>query len=291
LIKEPDMPEILVTGATGTVGGALLRLLAARGASVRAMSRHPELGHLPEGIEPFAGDLGDPDAVRRALAGVRRVFLLTGGPDGPRQDQIMATAAAESAIQYVVKLSVLGISEGADDPFTRWHREGENAILGSGLPCGFVRPGAFMSNTLHWVQSIAAARSVAAPFGDLPVAAVDPVDIAAVAYHLLVQPGPSGAAYPLTGPEALTPRQQVAVLAGLLGRPLDFVGQTAEESRDQMVEYGFDPLLADAVVASMGSPLRGHGRTPLPTVRQVTGLAPRTFRDWSITHLTAFNRR
>jgi uncharacterized protein YbjT (DUF2867 family) len=65
------MPAFLVTGATGTVGSALVRLLAARGATVRAMSRHPERADLPPGVEPYAGDLNDPGAVDKALAGIQ----------------------------------------------------------------------------------------------------------------------------------------------------------------------------------------------------------------------------
>jgi uncharacterized protein YbjT (DUF2867 family) len=282
------MPIFLVTGATGTVGSALVRLLAARGATVRAMSRHPERAGLPPGVEPYAGDLNDPDAVEKALAGVQRVFLLTSGPDGPRQDQIMASAAAGRALAHLVKLSVLGITEGAADPITQWHREGEDALLRSGVPSSFVRPGAFMSNALNWAPSIAAYASVQAPFGDLPVACVDPVDIAAVAYHLLVRPGPAGTGYPVTGPEAISPKGQAAVLADLLGKTVQFTDLPPEQARDQMIQYGMPGPLADAVIASMGSPRLGHGMTPLPTVEQVTGLRPRGFRDWAAAHLAAF---
>jgi uncharacterized protein YbjT (DUF2867 family) len=216
------------------------------------------------------------------------VFLLTSGPDGPRQDQIMASAAAGRALAHLVKLSVLGITEGATDPITQWHREGEDALLRSGVPSSFVRPGAFMSNALNWAPSIAAYASVQAPFGDLPVACVDPVDIAAVAYHLLVRPGPAGAGYPVTGPEAISPKGQAAVLADLLGKTVRFTGLSAERARDQMIQYGMPALLADAVIASMGSPRLGRGQTPLPTVEDVTGLRPRGFRDWAAAHLAAF---
>jgi (4-alkanoyl-5-oxo-2,5-dihydrofuran-3-yl)methyl phosphate reductase len=282
------MPTFLVTGATGTVGSALVRLLAARGATVRAMSRHPERADLPPGVEPYAGDLNDPGAVDKALAGIQRLFLLTSGADGPRQDQIMASAAAGQAIGHLVKLSVLGITEGATDPITQWHRAGEHALLRSGVPSSFVRPGAFMSNALNWAPSIAANASVQAPFGDLPVACVDPTDIAAVAYHLLVRPGPAGTGYPVTGPEAISPKDQVAVLADLLGKTVQFTDLLPGQARDQMIQYGMPGPLADAVIASMGSPLLGHGKTPLPTVEQVTGLPPRGFRDWATAHLSAF---
>ena len=284
----PDTPVFLVTGATGTVGGALTRLLAARGAPVRAMSRHPERASFPAGTQPWAADFSDPASVKAALAGTRRVFLLTGGPDGPRHDQIAAQAAAEVGVEYLVKLSVLGISERAGDPVTRWHRAGEDAVRGSGVPCGFIRPGAFMSNALNWAPSIASAGTVAVPFADLPVAPVDPVDIAAVAYHMLTRPEPSGTAHPVTGPEVITPRQQVKVLSDLLARPLHVADLTAGQARDQFTSYGMDPELADAVVATMAGPLEGHGCTPTPDVEQVTGIPARTFRRWAIAHLADF---
>jgi (4-alkanoyl-5-oxo-2,5-dihydrofuran-3-yl)methyl phosphate reductase len=281
------VPTYLITGATGTVGRLLVSRLAATGASVRAMSRQGGQADFPEGVEGWSADLNDPAAVRGAMAGVRRVFLLSGGPDGPRQDRIAAGAAAELGIEHVVKLSVLGVTEGAADPITQWHRDGEDAVLGSGVPCSFIRPGAFMSNTLNWAPAIASG-TLAIPFADLTVAAIDPADIAAVACRLLVSPLPSGAGYPVTGPEAITPRQQAAVLAGLLARPLHVTDVPAAQARDELVQYGMAPVLADAVIASMGSPLNGYGQTPTPVVEQVTGVPPRSFRDWAAAHLSAF---
>ena len=282
------MPVFLITGATGTVGRALTGLLAAQGTPVRAMSRHPERAALPAGVQPWAADFNDPAGVHAALAGVHRVFLFTGGPDGPRHDQVVAAAAAELGVEYLVKLSVLGISEGAGDLVTGWHRAGEDAVRGSGVPCGFIRPGAFMSNALAWAPSIASAGTVAVPFADLPAAPVNPVDIAAVAYHLLTHPAPSGTAHPVTGPEAITPRQQVKILSDLLARPLRVTDLTAGQARDQFTGYGMDPELADAVIAAMAGPLQGHGCTPTPDVEQVTGIPARTFRHWATAHLADF---
>jgi (4-alkanoyl-5-oxo-2,5-dihydrofuran-3-yl)methyl phosphate reductase len=281
------VPTYLITGATGTVGRLLVGRLAACGASVRAMSRHGGRADFPEGVEGWSADLNDPAAVRGAMGGVRRVFLLSGGPDGPRQDRITAGAAAELGIEHLVKLSVLGVTEGAADPITRWHRDGEDAVRASGVPCSFIRPGAFMSNTLNWAPAIASG-TLALPFADLTVAAIDPADIAAVACHLLVNPPASAGGYPVTGPEAITPRQQAAVLADLLARPLRVTDLPPAQAREELVQYGMPPVLADAVIASMGSPRNGYGQTPTPVVEQVTGGPARSFRDWAAAHLAAF---
>ena len=71
------------------------------------------------------------------------------------------------------------------------------------------------------------------------------------------------------------------MLADLLGKTVQFTDLPPEQARDQMIQYGMPGPLADAVIASMGSPRLGHGKTPLPTVEQVTGLRPRGFRDWA----------
>jgi len=145
-----------------------------------------------------------------------------------------------------------------------------------------------MSNALNWAPSIAAAGTVAVPFADLPVTPVDPVDIAAVAYHMLTRPEPSGTAHPVTGPEAITPRQQVKILSDLLARPLHVADLTAAQARDQLTSYGMGPELADAVVATMALPAEGRGCTPTPDVEQVTGLPARTFRQWAAANLADF---
>jgi (4-alkanoyl-5-oxo-2,5-dihydrofuran-3-yl)methyl phosphate reductase len=119
-----------------------------------------------------------------------------------------------------VKLAVLGITEGATDPITQWHKAGEAFLMESLSSVNFVRPGAFMSNTLESAWSIRQNNTVYAPFGDLAVASVDPIDIAAAAFELLTTPRPDGAAVAVTGPTALTPRQQVSTLADVLGRAI-----------------------------------------------------------------------
>jgi len=85
---------ILVTGATGTVGRQLVNELVTAGADVRALSRTPERAGLPSGVEVVAGDLGRPETLPSALQGIERVFLLSGGPEGPEHDANLIAARA-----------------------------------------------------------------------------------------------------------------------------------------------------------------------------------------------------
>jgi len=279
---------ILVTGATGTVGRPLLTELITAGADVRALSRTPERAGLPPGVEVVPGDLGRPETLPPAVAGIERAFLLSGGPEGPEHDANLIAAAKQAGVGHVVTLSVLGAGHNADDPITRWHLAGERAVTDSGLAWTILRPGAFMSNALMWAPSIKAQGVVYAPFAQAKTAAVDPADIAAVAARALTGAGHDGKTYPLTGPEPLSAADQVEILGAALGRPLRVVDVPPERAKDAMVDSGMPAELADAVIASMAQAGTDHAVAVLPTIEQVTGRPAQSFAEWTDAHLEAF---
>jgi len=235
-----------------------------------------------------AGDLGRPETLSAPLEGIKRVFLLSGGPQGPRQDANLIAAAKQAGVAHVVTLSVLGAGHGADDPITHWHLAGEQAVVDSGMAWTILRPGAFMSNALMWAPSIKAQGVVYAPFAQAKTAAVDPADIAAVAARALTGAGQGGKTYPLTGPELLSAADQVEILGAALGRPLRLVDVPPEEAKAAMVDSGMPAELADAVIASMAQAGTDHAMAVLPTVEQVTGRPARSFAEWADAHLGDF---
>ncbi len=279
---------ILVTGATGTVGRQLVNELVTAGADVRALSRTPERAGLPSGVEVVAGDLGRPETLPSALQGIERVFLLSGGPEGPEHDANLIAAGEQAGVRHVVTLSVLGAGHGADDPITRWHLAGERAVTASGMAWTILRPGAFMSNALMWAPSIKDQGVVYAPFAQAKTGAVDPADIAAVAARALTGAGQGGKTYPLTGPELLSAADQVEIPGAALGRPLQVVDVPPERAKAAMVDSDMPAELADAVIASMAQAGTDHAMAVLPTVEQVTGHPARSFAEWATAHLEAF---
>lgn len=215
----------LVTGATGTVGRAVVGQLLDAGLPVRAITRNPGTAGLPAGVEVVRADLSDPASLTSALAGVRRVFLATAGPEIPTHDANLATAATAAGIDAIVKLSSgRAGDDAATDPIPSWHRAGEQAVIDSGVDWTMVRPMGFMSNALHWTHGIRQSDTVRAPFGQGRIAVVDPLDIAAVAVRALTEPGHAGEVYTLTGPQALSPGEQTETLAQLVGRAAEVRG-------------------------------------------------------------------
>ncbi|MFF2144779.1 NAD(P)H-binding protein [Kitasatospora sp. NPDC058190] len=280
---------ILVTGATGTVGRALVDQLTALGAPVRAVTRRPDRAALPEGVDVVHADLGEPDSLTAALRGVRRVFLLSDGPDIPRHDANLARAAARAGVDAVVKLSSGRVADPrAADPVPRWHQTGEQAVLDAGSAWTFLRPMGFMSNALAWAGPIRATAVVEAPFAAGRVAVIDPADIAAVAARALTEDGHDGRAHLLTGPQALSPGEMVATLAEVLGLPLAFTEVSPAAARDTILGHGVSPEMADAITALRAASLEPFTATVTPTVEQLTGRPATTFRTWAERHRKEF---
>ncbi|MFG2507072.1 NAD(P)H-binding protein [Streptomyces rubiginosohelvolus] len=278
---------ILVTGATGAVGREVAGLLAAAG-PVRILARRPErLTVRGNGVEVVEGAYGDRPALDRALEGVSSVFLVTNSPTDP-DDERVAGAAAAAGVRHLVKLSMMAVEEaGADDFITRWQRRNEETIRASGVPWTFVRPRTFMSNTLSWAPGIRSAGVVRALYGDAPVACVDPRDVAAVAVAALTGAGHEGRTYAVSGPEAITAREQTAQLSRVLGRPLRFEELGLDAARKALLAKYPRPA-AEAFLESAERQRAGAKAAVVPTVEELTGCQARPYRTWAADHADAF---
>lgn len=156
------------------------------------------------------------------------------------------------------------------------------------MPWTMLRPLGFMSNALHWAHTVRTANTVYAPFGQGRIAAVDPDDIGAVAAAVLTGSGHAGRAYTLSGPEALSPAEQTEILARVLDRPLRYVETSPVEARDALRRFGIDDVMADAIMALRATALEEFTSTVHPSVEEIIGRAPRSFRDWARAHRAEF---
>jgi uncharacterized protein YbjT (DUF2867 family) len=266
----------LVTGASGNVGGAVLAALMDAGRPVRVLSRSGGADGLPDGVEVARGDLDDPASVGAAAGGVQAAFLLPGFSDMPG----VLAALRAAGVGHVVLLSGSS-AEGGDrsNAVSAYMIASEEAVRGSGVPWTILRPSAFMSNLLRWNDQLAAGDVVRLPWADVRTALLDPADIGAVAALALGSAEHHGTVHRLTGPEAFTPGEQVAVLAEALDRPLRFEGQTDEEAREEMLastpaEYvdAFFSFYSDGTLDES---------VVLPTVGDLLGRPAGTLRDWT----------
>lgn len=274
---------ILITGATGHVGSEVITaLLPAQAGHMRVLTRSPD-AVFPDGTQKVVADLADSD-LAPVLDGVHAVFLLTDGLHIAAHDHRVVAAALQAGVERIVKLSVLSVGHDATDPITTMHRAGEEAIRASGIGWTFLRPTAFMSNALNWAGMIAADQVVHAPFAAGRTAVVDPADIAAVAAACLTQDGHNHRVHELTGPEPLSPSDQVAILSQVLGRDLRYVEADPADTTAQMVSYGMPEELAHAVIEQFRSTLDPYNSEPTGDITAVTSRSARSFTDWAQAH-------
>ncbi|MFI8872649.1 NAD(P)H-binding protein [Streptomyces sp. NPDC055243] len=273
---------IVVTGATGNVGRPLVRALAEAGEQVTAVSRGITATDVPEGVLHRQADVADPAGLEPALDGADALFLLTSGDlvlGGGSIDGALE-AARSSGVRRVVLLSSQGVGSLRHPPVF------EDAVKRSGLEWTVLRPGGFGSNAYQWADAVRERREVAAPFGDVALPVIDPLDIAEVAAAALLDGGHGGATYVLTGPAPVTPRQQAAAIGDALGEPVRFVEQSRAEARAQMVRF-MPAQVVDATLAILGTPFPEEQRVS-PDVEHVLGRAPRTFAEWAARNGAAF---
>ncbi|MET8426908.1 NAD(P)H-binding protein [Nocardia sp. NPDC004860] len=277
---------IVVTGATGNVGRALVRELADAGEDVVALSRAISPVDLPPDVTYRVASLSDLDAMRRALAGAEALFLVIPGEQmfGGVDAHTLLETAKSVGIRRLVLLSSQAAQTRPTSISHHRHREFESAAPASGLDWTILRPGGFHSNSLAWAASIRETHTIAAPFADVGLRLIDPTDIAAVAAQTLTTPGHSARTYTLTGPEPITPRQQAKILGEVLDHPITFTELTREQAISAM------PLpaeIATGVLDLLGAPTLEE-LEPTSTVDQILNRPFRTYAQWAHQHASAF---
>lgn len=263
---------IVITGATGNVGRPLVQTLTAAGEDIVPVSRNTK-GHQV--------DLTNPATLTPVLDGAKAVFLLT-SPDflanGNLQDVV--DVIRDAGVPRVVLLSSQGVG-------TKRHPSiHEDAVTASGLEWTILRPGNFASNAFAWADSIRTQRAMAAPFADVALPAVDPQDIAEVAAAALRDPAHANAVYTLTGPTAISPRQQAEVIQTVIGEPIHFTELTRDQARTGMLNFMPEPVV-EATLDVLGTPSAAEQQVS-PDVENVLGRAPHTFADWVSRNVEAF---
>ena len=258
---------ILVTGATGNIGSAVVEALRTAGQPVRAVSRSGGV------------DLNVPASV--PFEGASAAFFMSGYPAE------LFTAARESGVERVVLLSGSSAENGdRANAVSRYMMDSEDALKASGLEYTILRPHAFFSNALRWLPQLREGDVIRESFPEAVSSAIDPVDIAAVAATALVHGGHAGRTYRLTGPQPLTIADRVRILGEALNRPLTLDPFTDEEAEAEMSktmprEY-VDAFMAFYVEGTLDE------SEVLPTVEEIIGRPPRSFAQWAAKHAGDF---
>lgn len=274
---------IVVTGATGNVGAPLVAELAAAGERVTAVSRRPAA--LPAGVRHVPADLTDAASLRPALEGAEALFVLVAGGGAGIDPEAVLGAAKAAGVRRVVLQSSQGVRTRPGAASHAHLGAFEAALRGSGLEWTVLRPGGFASNTYAWAPSVRERRLVAAPFPDVALPVVDPADLAACA-AVTLRGGHPGQVYELTGPAAVSPRDQAAAIGAALGEEVTVVELTPAEAAAAMGAF-MPPEVVAGTLAILGSPTPDERRVS-GDVARLLDRAARPFAAWAAGHVAAF---
>jgi uncharacterized protein YbjT (DUF2867 family) len=279
---------VLVTGATGRVGSAVVDHLLDAGVPVRALTRRPATAKLKAGVEAVAGDLTVPESLDAALHGVSAVFLLWTAPP------LTAPAVIERIASNAGRIVFLSSPHQTPHPFFQqpnpmaaFHAQVERLIESAGLASTIIRPGMFASNTrFWWGDMIRSGDVVRWPYGAAETAPIDERDIGAVAARALYQDGHVGRDYVLTGPESLRQADQVNIIGAAIGRRIRFDELSPDEFRAETAGRWPAPVV-DMLLAAWRATL-GRPAFVTSTVNEIVGSPARTFGQWAADHADAF---
>jgi len=278
-------PVVFVSGAPGNVGSELVRLLVARGATVRALVHQAGHGATLSGphVELVPGDLADGSTYAAALAGVTAVFV-NSPPHAVRLQADLARAAAAAGASRVVKLSWIGVSSAGQHGIGGPHAAAEQALREAGVPGVAVRANAFMQNYLPQVAA-PGPSSLFVTSGRARASIVDARDVAAVAAELLLSDRPLADVYDVTGPQALSNDEIAAAIARVTGRPVGVTRLSAGQLADAHHRAGQPEWLADELASIEALRESGALEPVSDAVETLLGRPPETFagflrREW-----------
>ncbi len=265
------MGKILVIGATGNIGGALVTQLVEAGQAVKAGTRRPDSYEALTGVEVVHFDYDGSETWERALEDVDRVSTIVQSENPQPQETVgeFFDAAAAASVKHVVLVTAAGIENAGDADV----RQVEKLLIGSGMDYTILRPNWFMQNfSTGFLQPMLKVQGVLMlPAGDGKTSFIDVRDIAAVAAAALTQPGHAGKEYTLTGSEALDYAEAVEILGRAAGREFRYVPVESAQFREALVANGLPEDAAGFMVELFDAVRNGYAAAISPAVEQVLG--------------------
>jgi len=269
---------IALTGVTGHLGSRVRELLPDTGRPLVLLARTPARVVAGPRDEVRVCDFADPDGAVRALAGVDTLLMVSASEAADRLDQHRAFvgAAAEAGVRHVIYTSFQGAAPDCTFTLGRDHWATEQAIREAGMAFTFLRD-SFYADFLPLMAQDGVIRG---PAGAGRVAAVAREDVAAVAAVVLADPAAhAGAAYDLTGPDALTLGEAAALITEVTRSPTRYIDETIEEAYASRASYGAPDWQVDAWVSTYTAIAAGEVATVSDAVPRLTGRPATSLRE------------
>lgn len=225
--------KIIVSGASGHLGGLTVEALLARGVPASRLilvSRTPEklTKYAKMGASTRFGDFTKPESLPAAYAGGKRMLLISVGGTKTEPAPVLLGRAIDAAkadgIEQIAYTSYIGISRGDhSDLIASNHQQTESLLKASGVPWTMLRNSIYMDGLVRQAAAMIADGRAVIPPNESPIGYVTRADCAAAAAAVLTTPGHENQAYDITGPALLGVREIAAAASAVTGRPIDVV--------------------------------------------------------------------
>jgi uncharacterized protein YbjT (DUF2867 family) len=280
---------VFVTGATGTIGRDVVKILSENGVPLRAGVRDQAKARqqFDDDIALAPFDFEDDSSFAGALDGVGKVFLLP--PLLPNQVEVtnaFVDAAKGASVRCIVKLSAIGVDGEIQFTVGKWHAANEQHIRESGLAFTFLRPNSFMQNFITYFPPRDGA--IYLPWGNGTASFVDTRNIASVAAEVMTSDGHEEKIYTLTGPAALGIADVARILSEAAGREFKYVDVPEEAARDAMLQAGVPKWQVDALMELHAINKQNCWSAVTSDIEKVTGNPPTDFAQFARDHADKF---
>ncbi len=283
---------ILVTGATGDVGGAVLAGLADKPVAVRAfVGDRADITIKAANIEVVRGDFSSDADMRRALEGVDAAFLATEICPAMVDMQSKFIALAKiGGVRRLVHLSGVGANLQICCARTlRWLGQLEATASSSGMTVTHLRSTFMMQNLLQFAAEIKREGLIAGPFRSGRWTFVDAQDVGAVGAVVLLNEQHDGQTFVVTGSESLSYKAVAERFSVALGKPVRYVDITANEARGKLQAAGHNPVMVEATLELWDACASNLVNVaPTNIVQELTGRPPRSLEDFIAAHRAQF---
>lgn len=281
--------KIIVSGASGQLGSLVIEELLKRDVAPEDLilvSRTPNTDHLQSyaarGASVRFGDFTQPESLDAAYRGGTRMLLISinaGGGNRPELHKAAIDAAVRAGVKHIAYTSYVNADRYDTSTIAVDHRRTEMYLMESGVAWTMLRNQIYANGLVDQAIMIVRDGGLVTHTPDARVAYVTREDCAAAAAAVLTTPGHENRAYNITGPEAVSPRELVALASEISGKPAELIVLSEAEYRQRLSDSGMPDASIEGTIsfaAELDSP---YLREPSTAVQDLTGRPATSVRD------------
>jgi uncharacterized protein YbjT (DUF2867 family) len=274
-----DSKKILITGATGNLGRAVVTAIVSKGFDVKAGCTNPEKAEVTQGVDVVKVVYEEPVTVDAAIAGIHGLFLVAPpmDPKAPQKLNPIIDKAKATGVNHIVFNSALGVDQNEETPL----RIIERHLMASGVNYTILRPNFFMENfSTGFIAPMIAEGEIylAAANGKTSfISTYDIAEVTAVAFKTEQY----GIEYNLTGPEALDHDEVARIISDITGKNISYHAITEDAMLQGARDNGMPEGSAQYMAQLYSAVRNGWMAAVTEDVQKATGKAPIFFTEFA----------